>query len=120
MGTIYNWFAVETGKLAPIGWHVPTNAEWEELLTHLGGEYYTKLLSAGTNASGFSAGSSPILCGWGFGPEISYWSATSYQNPDAFVPYAYYFTLWKQNDVEKATLFTEPQSFGFCVRCIKD
>jgi hypothetical protein len=27
-GCLYNWYAVNTGKLAPIGWHVPTEGEW--------------------------------------------------------------------------------------------
>ncbi len=26
-GRLYNWYAVNTGKLAPDGWHVPTNEE---------------------------------------------------------------------------------------------
>jgi len=30
-GALYNWFAVNTGKLAPKGWHVPTKAEWKVL-----------------------------------------------------------------------------------------
>ena len=25
---LYNWYAVNTGKLAPKGWHVPTDEEW--------------------------------------------------------------------------------------------
>ena len=25
---LYNWYAVNTGKLAPTGWHVPTDSEW--------------------------------------------------------------------------------------------
>ena len=25
-GKLYNWYAVETGKLCPTGWHVPTDA----------------------------------------------------------------------------------------------
>lgn len=27
-GLLYNWYTVNTGKLAPSGWHVPTNNEW--------------------------------------------------------------------------------------------
>ncbi len=27
-GALYNWYAVETGKLCPTGWHVPTHSEW--------------------------------------------------------------------------------------------
>lgn len=34
-GALYNWYAVNTGKLAPKGWHVPTHAEWTELVAYL-------------------------------------------------------------------------------------
>jgi uncharacterized protein (TIGR02145 family) len=28
-GALYNWYAVNTGKLAPKGWHVSSDAEWD-------------------------------------------------------------------------------------------
>ncbi len=34
-GFLYNWYAVETGKLCPVGWHVPTDDEWTELERYL-------------------------------------------------------------------------------------
>lgn len=34
-GALYNWYAVNTGKLSPKGWHVPTDAEWTELEKYL-------------------------------------------------------------------------------------
>jgi uncharacterized protein (TIGR02145 family) len=34
-GKLYNWYAVNTNKLCPTGWHVPTKAEWEELTIYL-------------------------------------------------------------------------------------
>lgn len=34
-GALYNWYAVNTGKLAPVGWHVPTDAEWNTLEAYL-------------------------------------------------------------------------------------
>ncbi len=37
-GALYNWYTVNTGMLCPIGWHVPTDAEWEILTDYLGGE----------------------------------------------------------------------------------
>jgi uncharacterized protein (TIGR02145 family) len=37
-GASYNWYAVETWKLCPIGWHVPTNNEWITLIDYLGGD----------------------------------------------------------------------------------
>ena len=27
-GVLYNWYTVNTGKLCPTGWHVPSDAEW--------------------------------------------------------------------------------------------
>jgi uncharacterized protein (TIGR02145 family) len=36
-GAMYNWYTVNTGKLCPSGWHVPTDAEWTILTTYLGG-----------------------------------------------------------------------------------
>lgn len=37
-GVLYNWYAVNTGKLCPPSWHVPSDAEWTELTDFLGGE----------------------------------------------------------------------------------
>jgi|GEM_PF-818102 uncharacterized protein (TIGR02145 family) len=34
-GALYNWYTVNSGKLAPAGWHVPTMAEWDTLETYL-------------------------------------------------------------------------------------
>lgn len=34
-GALYNWYAVDTKKLAPAGWHVPTDAEWVILENYL-------------------------------------------------------------------------------------
>ena len=28
LGALYNWFAIENGKLCPAGWHVPTDADF--------------------------------------------------------------------------------------------
>lgn len=36
-GKFYNWHAVNTEKLCPTGWHIPTHAEWTILTDYLGG-----------------------------------------------------------------------------------
>jgi uncharacterized protein (TIGR02145 family) len=67
-GAIYNWFTISTGKLAPAGWHVPSEEEWATLITYLGGEQVAggKMKESGithwsipnesaTNESGFTA-----------------------------------------------------------------
>jgi hypothetical protein len=39
-GKLYNWYAVNDPRgLAPVGFHIPTNYEWEILINYLGGEY---------------------------------------------------------------------------------
>jgi uncharacterized protein (TIGR02145 family) len=73
-GKLYNWYAcVDTRQLCPVGWHVPTDAEWTILTDYLGGEGVAggKMKTTGTtqaatglwispniaatNSSGFSA-----------------------------------------------------------------
>ncbi|MEL7147579.1 MAG: FISUMP domain-containing protein [Bacteroidota bacterium] len=36
-GGLYNWYAVESGKLCPTGWHVPDGDDWQELVDYAGG-----------------------------------------------------------------------------------
>lgn len=36
-GGLYNWYAVNTGKLAPKGWHVPTDKELDDFVRNFGG-----------------------------------------------------------------------------------
>jgi uncharacterized protein (TIGR02145 family) len=62
-GKLYNWYAVETDKLCPIGWHVPSVADWITLSDYLGGKWVANKMKStsgwfndrnGTNSSGFS------------------------------------------------------------------
>lgn len=39
-GALYNWYAVETGKLCPSGWHVPTDDDWNTLENFLADNGY--------------------------------------------------------------------------------
>ncbi|MEA4937609.1 MAG: FISUMP domain-containing protein [Paludibacter sp.] len=36
-GLLYNWYAVNTGKLAPEGWRIPNKDDWQTLIDYLGG-----------------------------------------------------------------------------------
>ena len=38
-GILYNWFAVETGELCPVGWRVPTSHDWIKLVEYLDDTY---------------------------------------------------------------------------------
>jgi uncharacterized protein (TIGR02145 family) len=37
-GRLYNWYTVNTQKICPSGWHVPSKSEWQELSDYLGGD----------------------------------------------------------------------------------
>lgn len=92
-GALYNWHAVNTGKLPPKGWHVPSNAEWNKLIKYLGGDnlvgekiqvkgksFWKPTNSRATNDSGFSAlpggirDSEGAFSGMG---EFAYWWSSS-------------------------------------------
>lgn len=49
-GALYNYYTVQTGKLCPDGWHLPTSGEWLTLANYLGGrsEAGGKLKETGT------------------------------------------------------------------------
>ena len=40
-GGLYNKYAIDSGILAPTGWHIPTRAEWNTLSTTLGGNIFS-------------------------------------------------------------------------------
>lgn len=56
-GALYNWYAVNTGKLAPIGWHVPAYAEWTVLENYLieNGYNYDRTLTGNKVAKAMAA-----------------------------------------------------------------
>jgi uncharacterized protein (TIGR02145 family) len=49
-GAFYNWYAVNTGKLCPVGWHLPTDAEWTTLENYM--------IANGYNFDGTTSGNS--------------------------------------------------------------
>lgn len=129
-GALYNWYAVNTGKLCPKGWHVPTDAEWTTLTTYLGGESVAggKLKETGTahwaspntgadNSSGFAAlpGGSHYTNGlfYTIGTYGYWWSSDESTSINA----------WHRYMNSSSAIITRKdntKSLGFSVRCIKD
>lgn len=93
-GYLYNWYSVNTGKLAPLtgGWRVPTEVDWTALTDFIGGEATagTKLKATsgwnskgnGTDDYGFSAlpGGFRVSTGdfYYLGGSGNWWSLTAY------------------------------------------
>jgi uncharacterized protein (TIGR02145 family) len=130
-GKLYNWYTIEGDTLCPLGWGIPTDAEWTILTTYLGGETVAggKMKSRGTtywyqesigtdNSSGFSALPGGYRSWNGEFQVVNYqaffWSATA--NGDF---YAWYRHLVWYNDT--AGRFNDrAKTQGHSVRCLKD
>lgn len=126
-GMLYNWYAVNSDKLCPSGWHVPTDYEWKTLSLFLGGNNisggklkslngWSKPNSGATNESRFSALPGGIRGGNGlFGNEdFTFWWTSSKVN-------ANYISAMEISS--NSTYFERvdaPKSSGLSVRCIKD
>jgi uncharacterized protein (TIGR02145 family) len=127
-GKLYNWYTtVDSRKLCPTGWHVPTTTEWNSLVIILGGEYQAggkmKALYGWlpsniivTNESGFSGLPGGYLFNSALYLDIGYsgywWSSTS------VIDNAYNFKLtYSFNVTSMGTLY---KYGGASVRCIND
>ena len=126
-GKLYNFYAVISPRgLAPIGYHIPTYAEWTTLINYLGGTLYSanaggKMKETGTshwaspntgatNSSGFRA--------LPYGPTNPFngfwWSSTSYGDTKN----CWGFQLSSDNGGLMLDYFNAKNCFS--VRCIKD
>ncbi|MDR0517038.1 MAG: fibrobacter succinogenes major paralogous domain-containing protein, partial [Fibromonadaceae bacterium] len=112
---LYNWYAVNTGKLAPKGWHIPSDEEWKILADYLGGENVAggKMKEAGTahwldpntgatNSSGFTA------------------LPAGYRGKAGFIPSSVNSTLlWSSTEFNEADK-SGGKYHGAAVRCVRD
>jgi uncharacterized protein (TIGR02145 family) len=132
-GALYNWAAVNKGKLCPMGWHVPSHAERTTLIDYLGGHLVAgdKLKETGTthwpysnsdvtNESGFTAlpggycGTDGIykdIGGYGY-----WWTSSDYT--DLLDHNAWYYLMFSDSKI--VFLGTKDKRNGYSVRCIKD
>ncbi|MBV5313661.1 MAG: DUF1566 domain-containing protein [Prolixibacteraceae bacterium] len=132
-GALYNWYAVNTGKLAPTGFHVATPYEWSILANYLGG---TNVAGAkiklkfgwdqnlGTNTSGFS------LLPAGFrasdngsfqheGYAYNYWLISEDLSANSVLT-AYILMDWVGMGIPTPTPVDAGVKNGKSVRCLKD
>jgi uncharacterized protein (TIGR02145 family) len=130
-GALYNWYSVNTGKLCPTGWHMPSDDEWTTMVNFLGGNsvaggmlkeagnsHWASPNSGADNSTGFTALSGGARAYWtgnflyinttGF-----YWSATE---NDAGT--AKRRLMW--NDSPNISNDVGWKSSGGSVRCLKN
>ncbi|GBU20318.1 hypothetical protein R80B4_00194 [Fibrobacteres bacterium R8-0-B4] len=123
-GRLYTWAAAKTA--CPSGWHLPTRAEWDNLVTAAGGSSTAgkKLKAAsgwnsngnGTDDHGFSAlpggyrltdGSFSTAGSSGF-----WWTATEYGGDYAYYRYMNYYD-------DYVLEYNDYKGYGFSVRCVE-
>lgn len=130
-GHLYNWYAVsDLRNIAPIGWHVATNAEWTTLINYLGGyavaggsmkeigtTHWQNQNVGATNSSGFTGlpGGYRVIDGSFnlFGTNSTWWSST-----EDISTKAWDFGLHNLSTI--VSRFNDNKQYGFYVRCIKD
>lgn len=133
-GKLYNWHAVNTGKLAPKGWHVPTDAEWTILTNYLGGENNAgdKLKEAGplnwgtrnkaTNETGFTALPGGRRNSLGYFDSYGYWWSATRVGSEAWNTRR---EAWSRRMEDQSSdvyryYYLDNMKHGYSVRCVKD
>ncbi len=142
-GKLYTWDMVMNGEsssagtpsgvrgICPEGWHVPSTAEWQNLIVTLGGdplaggalkatEGWESPNTGAENSSGFSAlpGGSAAWLYSGFlekGRQASYWTSTEITSaPDQADQRTLYY------NTEEVNRISRNKNDGLSLRCIKD
>ena len=133
-GRLYDWSTAM--KIAPSGWHLPSEAEWNEMEMALGmsavdtanqgarGTHGTSMRSTtgwnsggnGTNSSGFNAFPAGNYNSGSFnylGDFAYFWSSTEYSGSNAWLRYLY-------NGDASVYRFNANKTLGFSCRCVED
>ena len=129
-GKLYNWYAVNDPRgLAPEGWHIPTDVEWDALIATLGGyaiaggamksqgnTLWNVPNTAASNSSGFTALPSGNLVEGGFlsiNNNCLLWSSDSDSDTNA----GGYILFYDREIIDR---YSYPKNSGLSVRLIKD
>lgn len=139
-GALYNWHVVATGKLAPIGWHVPSDSEWTNLEYYLHNNGYgwagtsrgvvakavaqrtgwkfSTITSYPGNVTGFSAfpgNERTALGSFPNGVSGFWWSSTETSNP----VFAYNRSVMEASSIGLMSE-SKNKSCGISIRLVKD
>ncbi len=141
-GVLYNWPAAMAGSasstanpsgvqgVCPTGWHLPSDAEWTELIDYLGGRIVAggKLKETGTthwaspntgatNETGFTAlpgGSRGSVGSFNYVGYLGFWWSASEISTD------YAWGRAMHYDYSYVSRFNYFKELGFSVRCVRD
>ena len=126
-GILYNGYTVSTGKLCPLGWHVPSEKEWVALTDYIGetaaggklkkSDTWMSPNTGATNVTGFTAlpgGSRGNLGSFmDAGIRGHWWSSTENDKADV----SNRSMSYSNSDVTESS---DHKQSGLSVRCVKD
>jgi uncharacterized protein (TIGR02145 family) len=141
LGNLYNYFAVQSGKLCPSNWHVATDENWQDLGNALGSKFDNKkdedygvfpnvahklravetwkVYVDSTNSTRFTAlgaGERGLIGEYkDFGKETTWWTSSGPAELIGLSAYTYYLNV--SNDLGRAF---GVYNVGYSVRCVKD
>jgi uncharacterized protein (TIGR02145 family) len=139
-GALYNWYAVNTAKLAPTGWHVPTDTEWTKLENYVS----TNLGTSGSVAEALAATTNwATIGGDGIGNNLSKNNSTGFSalpggyryDNVTFSDVGYEGYWWSSSESNTSHAWSRSMNYynsdvyrysvylktgGFSVRCLRD
>jgi uncharacterized protein (TIGR02145 family) len=139
-GALYNWYAVNTGKLCPTGWHVPSFDEWVILynpdlansgvviangisisgseLMEPGTTHWSKSEITGTNETGFTALPGGFRSGsfMYINYRSRYWTSNL-----TYIDHVNYYPIPITSSYNNSPMWRwQAKRDGLSIRCIKD
>jgi uncharacterized protein (TIGR02145 family) len=128
-GALYNWHAGSSGKLAPKGWHVPSDAELTQLITFCGGEKVAGGILKEKGTTHWGDPNTGAVNEFGFSALPGGYRAAS----GGFVGIGYVGYMWCTTTYVTGALYREMSNsdgevrtnnnnkeFGYSIRCIRD
>lgn len=107
--------------VCPEGWHLPTQTEWKNLFTAVGGSSVAGIKLKSTSGWNSNGSDTFLFSGHRYndgryaseGGRAYFWSSSEYNSDYAYSMHLYY------ND-DGVSLVGNPKDYGFSVRCVKD
>lgn len=127
-GALYNWYAVNTKKLCPAGWHVSSDADWTEIYIDGGQNIGGRLKETGTahwrtpntdatderGFHGLPGGYRTIEGAFSYMANTAYWWTSTDYNASSVI---FWSLRYKSPLLYK---YRSERICGFSVRCVKD
>jgi uncharacterized protein (TIGR02145 family) len=124
-GALYNFYVVNTKKVCPAGWHVPSDVEWTTLTNFIGAEAGKKLKSKSLwegNGNGIDSYNFSVLPGGYRRDDGVFQDIAFYAYFLSSTSYGTHYSLGRYLNYNDSNLDRQDhgKGDGYSIRCIKD